>query len=77
MRGYTNNPQRYNNTNQVRESKIELMFRMYKLFEMKASESITKLYKRFSNLVNDWKELENKFKTIKPLRKFLRILPKT
>ncbi|XP_077232351.1 uncharacterized protein LOC143869055 [Tasmannia lanceolata] len=44
-------------TNQVKESKLNYMFREYELFEMQPNETITEMYTRFSNLTNGLKGL--------------------
>ncbi|XP_031258891.1 uncharacterized protein LOC116116991 [Pistacia vera] len=56
-------------TSQVKESKIEILFRDYELFEMKIRESITDMYKRFSNLINDLKGLGKSFATLELVKK--------
>lgn len=56
---------------------MKLLFREYEFFDMKASEIISQMCKRFSNLINELKGLENKFKIIKLIKKVLRSLLET
>ncbi|XP_031264437.1 uncharacterized protein LOC116122767 [Pistacia vera] len=58
-------------TSQVKESKIEMSFHDYELFEMKTKESITDMYKRFSNLINDLKGPGKSFVTLELVKKIL------
>ena len=44
-------------TNQVKESKINLLWREYELFFMKADETISSMNSRFSKIVNALKNL--------------------
>lgn len=60
---------------QGKEFKIELLFCDYELFEIKEGESITDMYKWFSNLVNNLKGLRKRFGTIEFVKKILRSLP--
>ena len=62
-------------TSQVRESNVEILFREYELFEMKKDESITEMYKRFSNLVNELRGLGKRFENVELVKKVLRSLP--
>ncbi|XP_031258299.1 uncharacterized protein LOC116116351 [Pistacia vera] len=64
-------------TSQVKESKIEMLFRDYELFGMKTRESIIDIYKRFSNLINDLKGLGKSFATLELVKKILCSLPES
>ena len=50
-------------TNQVKQSKIELLMRKYELFEMGDREAIMDKYTRFTQITNELKSLE---KTLLP-----------
>lgn len=58
-------------TNQMKDSKTELIFQEYKLFKMKSRENITDMYKKFSNLMNDLKGLGKRFETVKLVKKII------
>ena len=40
-------------TNQVKETKINMLVHKYKLFKMEPTETITSMYTRFTNIVNN------------------------
>ena len=44
-------------TNQVKESKINILVHKYDLFKMEPTESITNMFTRFINIVNSLKSL--------------------
>ncbi|XP_031274478.1 uncharacterized protein LOC116132946 [Pistacia vera] len=67
-------PTTYEGTSQVNESKIEMLFRDCELFEMKTGKSITDMYKRFSNFMNDLKGLGKSFETLELVKKILHSL---
>ena len=39
-------------TNRVKEAKVSSLVRKYELFKMKKDETITKMYTRFTNIIN-------------------------
>ena len=43
----------YENTSQIKESKISMLVHDYELFEMKSDESIAQMIMRFTNITND------------------------
>jgi len=62
-------------TNQVMQSRIELLMRKFELFEMGDCETVMDMYTRFTHITNELKSLGKSF-TIKELvRKILRFLP--
>uniref|UniRef100_A0A199UCQ2 UBN2 domain-containing protein n=1 Tax=Manihot esculenta TaxID=3983 RepID=A0A199UCQ2_MANES len=67
----------YECTNQVKESKANLLVRDFELFEMKSSETIAEMSTRFTNLVNILKVLGKRFEEIELVKKILRSLPKS
>ena len=44
-------------TNQVKESKINILVYNYELFRMKSDESITDMFTRFTDIINGLKSL--------------------
>ena len=62
-------------TNQVKQSKIELLMRKYELFEMSGKETIMDMYTRFTQITNEPKSLGKSFTTKELVRKILRFLP--
>ncbi|XP_031287634.1 uncharacterized protein LOC116146372 [Pistacia vera] len=62
-------------TCQVKESKIEILFCDYELFEMKTRETITNIYTGLSNLINNLKGLGKSFETLELVKKILPSLP--
>ena len=44
-------------TSQVKESKINILVHNYELFKIKTDESITKMFTRFTNIINSLKSL--------------------
>jgi len=63
-------------TNQVKQSRIELLMRKYELFEMGDRETIMDMYTRFTHITNELKSLGKIFTTEELVRKILRILPR-
>ncbi|KAL5578208.1 hypothetical protein UlMin_019907 [Ulmus minor] len=63
-------------TNQVKESKISMLVHKYELFQMKHDESITQMYTRFTDIINDLSSLGKKYSMSEKVRKILRSLPK-
>jgi len=64
-------------TNQVKQSRIELLVRKYELFEMGNKETVMDMYTQFSNINNQLKSLGKSFPTEELVRKILRILPQS
>ena len=62
-------------TNQVKESKINLLVHSYELFFMKENEIIVEMITRFTNIVNDLEALENTYKESERVMKILKSLP--
>ncbi|KAL5577478.1 hypothetical protein UlMin_019177 [Ulmus minor] len=66
----------YEGTNQVKESKINMLVHKYELFQMKHDESITQMYTRFTDIINDLSSLGKEYSMSEKVRIFLRSLPK-
>ena len=64
-------------TNQVKQSRIELLMRKYELFEMSDEETIMDMYTRFTHITNELKLLGKSFTIEELVRKILQILPHT
>ena len=64
-------------TNQVKETKINMLVHKYKLFKMEPTESITSMYTRFKDIVNNLKNLGKVYTDADLCRKILRSLPWT
>ena len=64
-------------TNQVKESKINMLVHKYKLFKMDACESISDMFTRFTDIVNGLKSLGKSYDNTDLVRKVLRSLPRT
>ena len=64
-------------TNQVKQSRIELLMRKYELFEMGDRETIMDMYTRFTHITNELKSLGKTFTTEELVRKILRFLPRS
>jgi hypothetical protein len=62
-------------TNQVKQSRIELLMRKYELFEMGDRETVMDMYTRFTHITNELKSLGKSFTTEELVRKILRFLP--
>jgi len=62
-------------TNQVKQSRIELLMRKYELLEMSDRESVIDMYTRFTHIMNELKSLGKSFTTEELVRKIRRILP--
>ena len=66
----------YEGTNQVKESKINLLWREYELFFMKPVETISSMNSRFSKIVNSLKNLGNEITEEEMVKKILISLSK-
>ena len=65
-------------TNQVKQSRLELLMRKYELFiEMGDRETIMDMYTRFTHITNELKSLGKTFSTEELVRKILRFLLRT
>jgi len=64
-------------TNQVKQSRIELLMRKYELFEMGDREAVMDMYTRFTHITNELKSLGKIFTTEELVRKILRFLPRS
>lgn len=62
-------------TNQVKESKINMLTRDYEMFCVQPNESITDMYTRFTNIINSLKALGKDFSDADLVRKILRSFP--
>ena len=62
-------------TNQVKQSRIELLMRQFELFEMGDRETVMDMYTRFTHITNELKSLVKSFTTEELVRKILRFLP--
>jgi len=62
-------------TNQVKQSRIELLMRQFELFEMGDRETVMDMYTRFTHITNELKSLGKSFTTEELVRKILRFLP--
>jgi len=58
-------------TNQVKQSRIELLMRKYELFEMSDKETVMEKYTHFTHITNELKSLGKSFTTEKLVRKIL------
>ncbi|PKA66483.1 Retrovirus-related Pol polyprotein from transposon TNT 1-94 [Apostasia shenzhenica] len=66
----------YEGTNQVKESKINMLIHDYELFEMNPDESIKDMFTRFTNITNGLISLGKIFTNEELVRKILRCLPR-
>ena len=64
-------------TNQIKEYKINIIVHNYELFRMKPDESITQIFTRFIDIINDLKSLGRVYPNSEQVRKILRALPKS
>ena len=64
-------------TNQVKESKINMLVHKYELFKMEHDESITEIFTHFMDIINDLKSLGKFYSNSNLVRKILRSLPRT
>jgi hypothetical protein len=66
----------YEGTNQVKESKMNMLVHEYELFVMKKDENISEMSTRFTNIVNCLKALGKIYTNQENVRKIFRSLPK-
>ena len=64
-------------TNQVKESKINMLVHNYELFKMKPEGSITQILARFIDIINGLKTLNKCYSNSDLVRKVLRLLPRS
>ena len=62
-------------TSQVKQSRIELLMRKYKLFETGDKETVMEMYTRFTHITNELKSLGKSFTTEELVKKILRFYP--
>ena len=48
----------HESTNQVKETKINMLVHKYELFRMESNETIIDMFTRFTNIINNLKNLE-------------------
>ena len=63
-------------TNQVKESRINILVHDYELFSIKDFESIVKMFSGFMVIVNELEALGNTYTEVEKVIKILRFLPK-
>ena len=63
-------------TNQVKESRIDMLVHSYELFKMNSDESISSMFTRFTKIINSLKSLGKIYTNSELVRKILRCLPK-
>nr|XP_025883705.1 uncharacterized protein LOC112940164 [Solanum lycopersicum] len=64
-------------TEQVKESKIDMLTSRYENFKMKEGETIHDMFTKFSSITNELRSLGESISMNKQVRKVLRILPKS
>ena len=64
----------HEDTNQVKEIKINMLVHKYELFKMELTETITSMYTRFTDIVNNLKKLNKVYTDDDLCRKILRSL---
>jgi len=64
-------------TNQVKQSRIELLMRKYEPFKMSDKETVMEMYTRFTHITNELKSLGKSFSTEELVRKILLFLPQS
>ena len=62
-------------TNQVKNTKINMLVHTYEMFRMEPNESITDMYTRFTNIVNAMRSLGKVISNADLVNKILRSLP--
>ena len=66
----------YEGTNQVKDARITMYVHSYKLFQMKRNESISELFAKFTNIINNLKALGKTYTKVELVCKILRYFPK-
>jgi DNA integrity scanning protein DisA with diadenylate cyclase activity len=67
----------YERTNQVKESKIDMLVHQYEWFKMLSSESISSMFNRMTTITNCLNAIGRTCTNAKIMSKILRYLPKT
>jgi len=67
----------WEDTNQVKQSRIELLMRKHEMFEMGDRETVMDVYTCFTHITNGPKSLGKSFTTEELVRKILRFLPRS
>jgi len=62
-------------TSHVKETRIDIGVRKFKVFEMSENETIDEMYARFTAIVNEMRSLGKAYSTHERIRKILRCLP--
>ena len=66
----------YEETSQVKESKINILVHKYELFKMKINKVIPRMFTRFTDIINGLKFLSKVYTNVKMVRKIFRYLPR-
>ena len=64
-------------TTQVKESKINMLVHKYELLKMKPNESILGMFTRFTDIINNLKNLDGAYTDVGLCKKFLRPLSRS
>lgn len=64
-------------TNQVKDSKINLLVHNYKLFKIKPTKTIIEMFTHFTNIIKGLKSLGMSYSNNDLVRKVIRSLPRT
>ena len=64
----------HESTSQVKQSKVNMLVHTYEMFKMDPSETISEMYTRFTNIVNDLKSIEKTYTNQELVNKILRSL---
>jgi hypothetical protein len=67
----------HENTNQVKESKIDMLVHQYELFKILSNESITSMFTRMTSITNSLDALGRTYTNVDIMSKILRFLPKS
>ena len=62
-------------TNQVKQSKVNMLVHTYEMFKMESNEIISEMYTRFTNIINSLKSLGKFYSNQELVNKILRSLP--
>ena len=64
-------------TNQVKQSKINMLVHNYELFKMEPEESITQIFTHFTDIINGLKNFDKYHSNSDLMRKVFRSLPRS
>ena len=67
----------YEGTNQVKETKINMLVHKYKLFQMKQNKIISSMFICFTDIINILKYLDKMYTNFDLVKKVLRSLPRS